>query len=104
MIDFGFPVGPITLLDEVGIDVGAKVGDVMLEAFGERMAPPRGAGEALVDDGRLGRKNGRGFYTYDGQAKKARRRRRSTRSCPAARAAQPIAAEEIQERLRARRW
>ena len=37
----GFPVGPITLLDEVGIDVGAHVGQIMLDgAFGERMAPP----------------------------------------------------------------
>jgi 3-hydroxyacyl-CoA dehydrogenase/enoyl-CoA hydratase/3-hydroxybutyryl-CoA epimerase len=37
LVDFGFPVGPITLLDEVGIDVGAKVGKILHEAFGERI-------------------------------------------------------------------
>ena len=40
MTDFGFPVGPLALLDEVGIDVGAKVAKVLHHAFGERMAPP----------------------------------------------------------------
>ncbi|HEX4628709.1 MAG TPA: 3-hydroxyacyl-CoA dehydrogenase NAD-binding domain-containing protein, partial [Gemmatimonadales bacterium] len=39
MVEFGFPVGPITLLDEVGMDVGEKVVGVMHEAFGERFAP-----------------------------------------------------------------
>ncbi len=61
--DRGFPVGPVTLLDEVGIDVGAKVAGVLSAAFGDRMAPP-GAFEVLVRDGRKGRKNGRGFYQY----------------------------------------
>ncbi|HZH04080.1 MAG TPA: 3-hydroxyacyl-CoA dehydrogenase NAD-binding domain-containing protein, partial [Myxococcaceae bacterium] len=40
LVDFGFPVGPITLLDEVGIDVGDKVSQVMQAAFGERMKAP----------------------------------------------------------------
>jgi 3-hydroxyacyl-CoA dehydrogenase/enoyl-CoA hydratase/3-hydroxybutyryl-CoA epimerase len=66
---FGFPVGPITLLDEVGIDVGAKVGKVLYQAFGERMKPPA-ALEKLIADGRLGRKSRKGFYTYDGKKKK----------------------------------
>ena len=46
MLDWGFPVGPIKLTDEVGIDVGAKVGKIMLNAFGDRMAPAGGHGEA----------------------------------------------------------
>jgi 3-hydroxyacyl-CoA dehydrogenase / enoyl-CoA hydratase / 3-hydroxybutyryl-CoA epimerase len=66
MIDFGFPVGPLALMDEVGIDVGAKVAKILMHAFGERMAPPA-AMAAVVDDGRLGRKNKRGFYVYDGK-------------------------------------
>ena len=40
LVDWGFPVGPVTLLDEVGIDVGEKVGKIMVDAFGERMQPP----------------------------------------------------------------
>ncbi len=61
---FGFPVGPLTLLDEVGIDVGAKVAKILHHAFGERMAPPASMAR-VVEDGRLGRKNGRGFYRHD---------------------------------------
>jgi len=63
LVEWGFPVGPITLLDEVGIDVGAKVGHVLHEAFGERMAQPPGV-DGLLKDQRLGKKNQRGFYTY----------------------------------------
>jgi 3-hydroxyacyl-CoA dehydrogenase/enoyl-CoA hydratase/3-hydroxybutyryl-CoA epimerase len=63
MKDFGFPVGPITLLDEVGIDVGAKVQRVLHQAFGARMDPPPSMAK-LIADGRLGRKNSKGFYTY----------------------------------------
>ena len=36
----GFPVGPITLMDEVGIDVGAKVIEIMKQYYGERMEFP----------------------------------------------------------------
>jgi len=39
MVEFGFPVGPITLLDEVGMDVGEKVVGVMHEAFGDGSRP-----------------------------------------------------------------
>jgi len=68
MLNWGFPVGPIKLTDEVGIDVGAKVGKIMLGAFGERMAPPEGMSK-LIGDERYGRKNGRGFYLYGGKKK-----------------------------------
>ena len=64
MVDWGFPVGPITLIDEVGIDVGTKIAKVMTDAFGERLAGPEIFGPLLEDD-RLGRKNGRGFYLYE---------------------------------------
>ncbi len=66
LLDFGFPVGPMKLTDEVGIDVGAKVGGVMVDAFGARMEPPEGMARLIADD-RKGRKNGRGFYRYDGE-------------------------------------
>jgi len=69
LVDFGFPVGPITLLDEIGIDVGAKVGHILHQAFGERMAPPPGM-EGLLKDQRFGKKNQRGFYSYGGAHEK----------------------------------
>jgi 3-hydroxyacyl-CoA dehydrogenase/enoyl-CoA hydratase/3-hydroxybutyryl-CoA epimerase len=68
---FGFPVGPLALLDEVGIDVGTKIAPVLHAAFGDRMAPPD-AFAKLAESGRKGRKNGRGFYRYD-QAFKGKR-------------------------------
>jgi 3-hydroxyacyl-CoA dehydrogenase / enoyl-CoA hydratase / 3-hydroxybutyryl-CoA epimerase len=71
LVDFGFPVGPITLLDEVGIDVGGKVGAVLLEAFGMRMAPSE-AMRRVVGAGRTGRKGKNGFYRYDDAGQKGR--------------------------------
>ncbi|MBI5367712.1 MAG: enoyl-CoA hydratase/isomerase family protein [Planctomycetes bacterium] len=63
MLHWGFPVGPITLLDEVGIDVGVKVAKFLHSAFGERMNFPEGLVK-VHDTGRLGRKNGKGFFVY----------------------------------------
>jgi 3-hydroxyacyl-CoA dehydrogenase/enoyl-CoA hydratase/3-hydroxybutyryl-CoA epimerase len=63
MKDFGFPVGPITLLDEVGIDVGAKIQKILHDAFGARMSPPASMAKVIAD-GRHGRKNSKGFYRY----------------------------------------
>ena len=66
----GFPVGPITLMDEVGIDVGAKVMSVMKNYYGERMQFPPDVSSKLIAEGRLGRKNNKGFYVYeDGKSK-----------------------------------
>ncbi|MCJ7780885.1 MAG: 3-hydroxyacyl-CoA dehydrogenase NAD-binding domain-containing protein, partial [Acidimicrobiia bacterium] len=64
MVQWGFPIGPLLLTDEVGIDVGAHISKIMLDAFGKRMAGPDMA-QGLLDDDRKGRKNGRGFYQYD---------------------------------------
>ncbi|HWN17827.1 MAG TPA: fatty acid oxidation complex subunit alpha FadJ [Gemmatimonadales bacterium] len=63
MTEFGFPVGPVALLDEVGLDVAHKAGSVMHEAFGDRMKPAASLARMLGAT-RLGRKNGRGFYHY----------------------------------------
>jgi 3-hydroxyacyl-CoA dehydrogenase/enoyl-CoA hydratase/3-hydroxybutyryl-CoA epimerase len=70
LTDFGFPVGPITLLDEVGIDVGGKVGQVLYEAFGARMAPSESL-RRVVESGRTGRKGKKGFYLYDDAGEKS---------------------------------
>jgi 3-hydroxyacyl-CoA dehydrogenase/enoyl-CoA hydratase/3-hydroxybutyryl-CoA epimerase len=69
MEQFGFPVGPLTLLDEVGLDIAAKSGAILHQAFGERMAPAQ-AMRAVVNAGRVGRKGKSGFYLYDADGKK----------------------------------
>jgi len=65
-VEFGMPMGPLRLLDEVGLDVAMKAGNVLAAAFGERAASS-GVVEKLVLEGRLGKKSGRGFYRYDGK-------------------------------------
>ncbi len=69
LVDFGFPVGPLTLIDEVGLDIARKSGEVMYTAFGERMAPADSI-RKVVEAGRLGRKGKKGFYKYDDDGKK----------------------------------
>jgi 3-hydroxyacyl-CoA dehydrogenase/enoyl-CoA hydratase/3-hydroxybutyryl-CoA epimerase len=65
MVEWGFPVGPFTVADQVGLDVAEKVAGVLQAAFGERMTPAAPLA-ALVKAGRFGRKAGRGFYRYEG--------------------------------------
>lgn len=72
LVNFGFPVGPMQLLDEVGIDVGAKIGPILQADLGERFAAPS-AFSKLLDDGRLGKKANKGFYLYGKQAKKGKK-------------------------------
>ena len=69
LVKFGFPVGPITLVDEVGLDVASKAGAIVAEAFGARMAPNESL-QRVIKAGRLGRKGRRGFYAYDETGKK----------------------------------
>jgi 3-hydroxyacyl-CoA dehydrogenase/enoyl-CoA hydratase/3-hydroxybutyryl-CoA epimerase len=71
LIKFGFPVGPMTLLDEVGIDVGAKISPILEKELGARFSAPAAFDKLLADD-RKGRKNGKGFYQYGPKAKKAK--------------------------------
>jgi 3-hydroxyacyl-CoA dehydrogenase/enoyl-CoA hydratase/3-hydroxybutyryl-CoA epimerase len=96
MLAFGFPVGPIALLDEVGIDVGGKVAKVMHHAFGERMSPPASMAKVLAD-GRLGRKNKRGFYTYGGKEKEVDRTVYAL--LPGGEERRPIDPRDVQDRL-----
>jgi len=63
LVKFGFPVGPMQLLDEVGIDVGAKIGPILQADLGDRFAAPA-AFDKLLADGRLGKKAKKGFYQY----------------------------------------
>ncbi len=72
MTDFGFPVGALTLLDEVGLDIAGKSGPILVHAFGERMQPSVTL-KRIIESGRLGRKAKKGFYAYNeaGQRKGA---------------------------------
>jgi 3-hydroxyacyl-CoA dehydrogenase/enoyl-CoA hydratase/3-hydroxybutyryl-CoA epimerase len=63
LVQFGLPMGPLRLLDEIGLDVARHAAGVMFEAFGERLRPAT-ALQALGSSNRLGKKNGRGFYRY----------------------------------------
>lgn len=69
MNKWGFPVGPVTLMDEVGIDVGAHVGDVFEGMLAERDVTPNHKLKELYEAGYEGRKNKKGFYRYDGKKK-----------------------------------
>ena len=61
----GYPMGPFTLLDLVGLDTALYVAEVMFEEFREpRYAPPPLL-KRMVVAGQLGRKSGRGFYSYE---------------------------------------
>ncbi len=66
LVKFGFPVGPIQLLDEVGIDTGTKIMPVLEAAYGERFSAPANVVSSILNDDRKGRKNGRRF-DLDGQ-------------------------------------
>lgn len=68
LLNFGFPVGPITLLDEVGVDIGAKIMPILVNELGERFQGPD-VFDKLLNDNRKGRKSGKGFYTYKGKKK-----------------------------------
>lgn len=65
MTAFGFPVGPLKLLDEVGIDVGAHVTDVIAPLFAKRDIQMVALSDEILKAGLKGRKSGKGFYTYD---------------------------------------
>lgn len=64
MLKAGFPVGPISLIDEVGVDIASKVQPNLEAQFGERFKAPDMSAK-LMQDGRLGRKTKKGIYLYD---------------------------------------
>jgi 3-hydroxyacyl-CoA dehydrogenase/enoyl-CoA hydratase/3-hydroxybutyryl-CoA epimerase len=69
MTDWGMPLGPMALTDEVGLDVAVKVAHILRDAFGDRLPLPPWIDE-LALEGRLGTKTGRGFYRYEGRERK----------------------------------
>ncbi len=65
MKQWGMPMGPVTLTDEVGLDVATHVAGILVDAFGDRLHVPEWIGR-MVEAGRLGAKVGKGFYRYEG--------------------------------------
>lgn len=94
---FGMPMGPIRLLDEVGLDVAAHVSHVMVAGYGERMAVPDFA-QRLLALNRKGRKNNLGFYTYEGKKSAPWDGLRSALDLPAA-PKRSLSTTELSQRL-----
>jgi 3-hydroxyacyl-CoA dehydrogenase / enoyl-CoA hydratase / 3-hydroxybutyryl-CoA epimerase len=69
MADWGMPMGPMALTDEVGIDVATKVAHILHDAFSDRLPLPEWLDKA-PQSGRLGTKNRKGFYLYEGRERK----------------------------------
>jgi 3-hydroxyacyl-CoA dehydrogenase / enoyl-CoA hydratase / 3-hydroxybutyryl-CoA epimerase len=62
-VNFGMPMGPFRMLDEVGLDIAAKVQEIISSAYGKRMEAPHYP-KKLLEKGRKGKKSGSGFYNY----------------------------------------
>ena len=71
MLDFGMPMGPMRLLDEVGTDVSLHVAQTLAVAFGDRLKIPAHLCE-MIKAGLLGRKNGCGYYRHEKSKREAR--------------------------------
>ncbi|HTQ79412.1 MAG TPA: 3-hydroxyacyl-CoA dehydrogenase NAD-binding domain-containing protein [Thermoanaerobaculia bacterium] len=69
MADWGMPLGPVALMDEVGVDVAVKVAHILAEAFPDRLPLPVWL-DRPATAGRLGTKTGLGFYRYEGRERK----------------------------------
>ena len=97
LMEFGFRVGPITLVDEVGIDIAGKAGNIIADAFGSRMAPSQSL-QRVVSAGRYGRKGRKGFYLYDESGKKGGVDQTVYDLLPTGRDRRKIPADEIRQR------
>ncbi len=64
LLNFGMPMGPFRLMDEVGLDVGYKVAKILEDGYGSRMKSAPIFDRIYNDLGLLGKKKGAGFYTY----------------------------------------
>ncbi|MCH2174419.1 MAG: 3-hydroxyacyl-CoA dehydrogenase NAD-binding domain-containing protein [Lentisphaeria bacterium] len=64
MLSFGMPMGPLRLLDEVGLDVAYHAGQILEDHYGLRMAMAPSLQKLYLDLGLLGKKGGKGFYNH----------------------------------------
>ncbi|MEU7587113.1 3-hydroxyacyl-CoA dehydrogenase family protein [Micromonospora sp. NPDC049230] len=68
VLGYRHPIGPLELTDLVGLDVRLDIARTLQAAYGDRFAPPPLLVE-MVDEGRLGKKSGHGFYLWNGGVK-----------------------------------
>ena len=61
----GWPIGPLALIDLIGVDVTVHAAEAMAEAYGDPRFKPTETLSRMLEAGQLGRKSGRGFYSYD---------------------------------------
>lgn len=99
MQKFGFPVGPITLMDEVGIDVGAHVMQILAGLFAGRGVTATDIARQLYEAGFYGRKNRRGFYRYENSKRRRKEVNLEVYRFFGGPGRQPFDTEAIQERL-----
>ena len=70
-VHFGMPMGPLRLIDEIGIDVSVKVANVFHQSFGERVKPAplmSSLSDPKLSEGRYGKKSKKGFYIYNSKS------------------------------------
>jgi 3-hydroxyacyl-CoA dehydrogenase/enoyl-CoA hydratase/3-hydroxybutyryl-CoA epimerase len=96
MLDFGMPMGPLRLLDEVGLDVSLHVAGTLAAHFGERMKVPDCV-RKMTGAGLLGRKSGKGFYLHE-KSKEAKPNPQIS-TYVLSQQARAISREELQERM-----
>ncbi|HEU4764172.1 MAG TPA: 3-hydroxyacyl-CoA dehydrogenase NAD-binding domain-containing protein [Candidatus Eisenbacteria bacterium] len=92
--DFGMPMGPLELLDEIGMDIARKVAHVLLDAFGDRI-PSLALIDKMVSEGALGKKTNLGFYRYE----RGRREGVNPALASLATSREPVPAAEIADRM-----
>ncbi len=62
--EFGMPIGPLALADEVGLDIGYNVLSILIDGYGQRFSMPTQFASAVKNEQLLGKKSGKGFYDY----------------------------------------
>ena len=92
--DFGMPMGPLELLDEIGMDIARKVAHVLLDAFGDRI-PSLALIDRMVSEGALGKKTNLGFYKYE----RGKRTGVNPALAPLATSREAVPATEIADRM-----
>jgi 3-hydroxyacyl-CoA dehydrogenase/enoyl-CoA hydratase/3-hydroxybutyryl-CoA epimerase len=98
MLDFGMPMGPLRLLDEVGLDVGEDVAATLAASFPDRMRVPPLLGK-MIGAEMLGKKNGRGFYVHHNNRGGLEKPNEAANQFRESDAAAVVEREELQRRM-----